>query len=115
MCNYFDVSMDYLLGAIPCKHNEQLDIHKDLGLTDSAIMNIKQLHPHIKPLFGERVIKDDLDQLNDILSSDNLLELLHIICDYKKMCITPNTDIETIANIESMIQRKFLNIINEKK
>lgn len=115
MCNYFDVSMDYLLGMIPCEHNEQLDIHKDLGLNDSAIANIMQLRPHVKPLFGKRIVKDDLDHLNDILSSENMLELLHIIHDYEEKRIKPNTDTETIANIEAMIQRKFLNIITEKK
>lgn len=39
---YFGVSMDYLFGADECKTPDNNEIHKQTGLTDRAISNLKQ-------------------------------------------------------------------------
>ena len=113
MCNYFDVAMDYLLGAIPCKHNELLDIYKETGLSDTAVANIRRLRsiPRQKPLFGDSMSKNELDYLDDILSNGNLIELLTSIKKYRSM---PNLDEDTRANMQAMISRMFLNIVDDR-
>lgn len=42
IADFFDVSYDYLLGKSVCKKRENINISKELGLSDEAIVSIKR-------------------------------------------------------------------------
>lgn len=116
MCELFECERGYILCEYDTKHYITADLQTQTGLSESAITNIQKLHqiPRTKPLFDCKNIQyNEMDCLNNIVSCNSFINLLSIIVDYKTKCNTPNVDIDTLANIQSMIAREFLKVIDE--
>lgn len=83
MCNYFDVDMEYLLCKTNCKHTEQLDINKNYGISNEAVLNLKKIKEYS---FGvtscDKLEISILSTLNKLLEHDNFIELLGKITEY---------------------------------
>lgn len=74
LANFFDVSVEYLLGLSDSQKPEYAMIAEKLGLTGKSIKNIASIKAETSN--QERVILEPIDVLNGILSSSNLLDFL---------------------------------------
>ena len=98
IANYFNVSLDYLLGISNYKNVENLDISNILGLTDKAIMVLKHLNEiqttngkplkHLIRSHAARQASENIDFINMILEQGindwDKSSILSMIYEYVK-------------------------------
>lgn len=81
IASYFDVSVDYLVGASDCKKNENQPIQKELGLSEPAIEKIKKYSQSMN--MGNCITLADI--LSEIISSPLLDDVLMFLNMYLEM------------------------------
>ena len=86
----FHVTTDYLLGFSNVKNPKYMEIHKELGLTDTSIEIIKKNKENIAP------------GLNSFIQNPMFSELIELYTEYSILVEIPSED------LESMIQTSYV-------
>ena len=75
MARYYDVTVEYLIGASPVMQRENVDINKDIGLNDKTINLLRQRnkfgYSYAADIVNEIVRTDYFQRLVTIFSEDN--------------------------------------------
>lgn len=96
MCDYFNVSSDYILGLQDVTDNENLSINKNLGLSEKAIETLEYYkEEHLDYLIS--AINLLLEEGYDIVSNEDegiyKLTLIEAIANYYSVDLSPERDI----------------------
>ena len=75
MARYYDVTVEYLIGASPVMQRENVDINKDIGLNDKTINLLRQRnkfgYSYAADIVNEIVRTEHFQRLVTIFSEDN--------------------------------------------
>ena len=75
MARYYDVTVEYLIGASPVMQRENVDINKDIGLNDKTINSLRQRnkfgYSYAADIVNEIVRTEYFQRLVTIFSEDN--------------------------------------------
>lgn len=75
MARYYDVTVEYLIGASPVMQRENVDINKDIGLNDKTINLLRQRnkfgYSYAADIVNEIVRTEYFQRLVTIFSEDN--------------------------------------------
>lgn len=123
IADIFSVSTDYLLGLSESKEIKNLDISRELGLSDNSINNLKKLRINKKidlisiSALPEEFPWTDSDSINLLLEDENILNM---IIDYISFYIKGNNleDItyeEELKSIYNIDLEKILREIKSKE
>lgn len=86
LADFYKVPVDYLLGRIDSKVEENIPISKEIGLTDKSIENLKKIFSSNNDDHGRFSVKRS-DILNDIISSPIFVHLIDSIAKAKEFIL----------------------------
>lgn len=100
LADFYKVPVDYLLGRIDTRKENNKDIGKYLGLSDAAIDNLREINNSDKEHASEKSYISRLDILDEILSSPVFLQMIENIAKAKE-CKLKHEDYELKTTIDT--------------
>lgn len=80
IANYFEVTVDYLLGVTSCKDPSNINIEKSLGLSENAINLLKKYTQTTYSLDNETLILSDM--LNKTIIHPSFTKILKLLATF---------------------------------
>ena len=111
-CDFFNVPYSYLFGEMDIENKDNLNIHKELGLSDNSISTIKSLSPIALAMLNTFVGKGK--ETEKFLNG--LANVTYSIIDYLKWNGKNKNDIEyqNIRNNTANLFMDYMHIFNSK-
>lgn len=82
IANYFDVTVDYLIGNSDSRSGQNESLINELGLSDKAIDKIREIKTNIQLDLYDEIFLFYIDIINGIFTSDNLDNLLEFMSQF---------------------------------